>query len=222
MKKNKNKSSLIITALAAFTLTFAIAFIVGIGIVAVTDNEAWQGIKSTYLSDNDTTKLASQDLGNVLTGTVEITLPKEFIDLGGEEFDYTLTQEQKDNGFTDIKKNDDGSATYTMKKSDYKKYIAELKQTTKDSFDKMLADGTYTTIEKIEYTDDFEKITIIANKEDFENSLDSFCILSCGLTSYMYQVFDVDASGKCTVEVKDSATGEVFQTTVYPDALQED
>ena len=63
------------------------------------------------------------------------------------------------------------------------------------------------------------KITITADKNSFENGLDSLSVFSCGLASIMYQMFDIGAPGKCTVEVKDSATGEIFQTTVYPDAL---
>lgn len=166
--------------------------------------------------ESDTAIVAEQNLGNVLSGTVELTISKDFLEFMGEEFDYTLTQEQRDSGFTDIKKNDDGSATYTIKKKEYQAYVKELKGTTAQGFDEMLADDSFSSVKKIEYTDRFEKITITADKEQFENSFDSLCIMSCGLSSCMYQMFDIDAAGKCIIEVKDSATGEVFRTETYP------
>ena len=174
-------------------------------------------INGTFTKSN---KTANQDLGNILTGTVEIDMPKEFLQLGGEEFDYTLTDEQKAKGFTNIKKNEDGSATYTIKKKDYDKYIQELRQTAKQGIDELTKDGSFASIKNIAYNDNLSKITITANKSGFENGLDSLAVFSCGLSSTMYQMYDIDAPGKCTIEVKDSTTGEVFQTTVYPDALE--
>lgn len=204
-------------------ITFSIVFIISIlGVLMGLLENVDISKDSIDTASKENEKIVNQDLGNVLTGTVELTISKDMLTLFGEEFDYTLTQEQKDNGFIDIKKNEDGSATYTIKKKDYEKFIEELRAEAKNGIDELTADGTFTSIKKIEYTDDFEKITITANKEQFENGLDSLCIMSCGLTSCMYQMFDVDSSGKCTVEVKDVATGEIFKTTVYPDAMQEE
>ena len=173
-------------------------------------------INGAFIKDD---KAVNQDLGNILTGTVEINIPKEFLELDGEKFDYVLTEEQKENGFTNIKKNEDGSATYTIKKKNYEKYIKELREAAKQGIDELTKDGSFASIKSITYNNNLSKITITADKNSFENGLDSLSVFSCGLASIMYQMFDIDAPGKCTVEVKDSATGEIFQTTVYPDAL---
>lgn len=170
-------------------------------------------------SNGIVSKVANQGIGNILTDTVSITIAKEMLDLSGDTFDYTLTKEQKDNGFTSIKKNKDGSATYTIKNSEYKKFIAEMKKTAKQGIDEITADGSFPSIKSISYNDDLSKIVITADRKAFENSFDSMAVFRCGLTSCMYQMYDIDAEGKCTVEVKDSVSGEVFQTTVYPDAL---
>lgn len=159
---------------------------------------------------------------NIISNTVEIKLTKEMIDLFIEDFDYALTQEQKENGFTEIKKNDDGSATYTIKKKDYDVFLKNYKETAKQAIDELTEEGAFSSIKNITYNEDLSKIVISANKEKFEDSFDSMVIMSCGLTSCMYQMFDINAKGKCTVEVKDSNSGKVFKTTIYPDAMQKE
>ena len=213
MKKLRTANIILIFASVMLCLTTALLGSV-VGMIMSSD-------KNIIHKTNEENKVINQDLGNILTGTVEINISREFLELGEEEFNYELTQEQKENGFTDIKKNEDGSATYTIKKKDYKKFISELKETTKQGIDELTKDGSFVSIKGITYNDNFSKIVISADKEGFENSFDSMVIFSCGLTSCMYQMFDIDAPGKCAIEIKDVSTGEIFKTTVYPDAMQE-
>lgn len=173
---------------------------------------------STYNKDNGFT-FAKEDFNILLNGTVELNIPLFFLELSEEPFDYKLTEEDKENGFTKITKNSDGSATYTIKKNDYNKFLSTFKQTTKESLDEILSSGLYATIEKIEYTENFEKITITADKTKFENSFDNLVINVCGSISYAYQIFDVDSAKKCTIEIKDSNTNKIFQTSLFPDSF---
>ena len=173
---------------------------------------------ATYNKDNDSV-FVKEDIDNLLNGTVELNIPLFFLELSEEPFDYKLTEEDKENGFTKITKNSDGSATYTIKKNDYNKFLSTFKQTTKESLDEILSSGLYATIEKIEYTENFEKITITVNKTKFKNSFDNLVITACGSLSYAYQLFDVDSEKKCIVEIKDSNTNKIFQTSVFPDSF---
>lgn len=157
---------------------------------------------------------------NIISNTVEIKLAKEMIDLFIEDFDYTLTQEQKENGFTEIEKNEDGSATYTIKKKDYDIFLKDYKETVKQGIDEISKNETFVSIKSITYNDDFSKIVINAEKDKFENSLDAMTIMTCGVSSCMYQMFDVNAPGNCFIEVKDVNTGEVFKTAKYPEYMQ--
>ena len=157
---------------------------------------------------------------NIISNTIEINLPKEMIDLFGENFEYTLTQEQKDNGFTSIKKNDDGSAIYTIKKKDYEVFLETYREKTKQVIDEISKNEAFISIKSITYNEDFSKIVISAKKDEFENSFDSMSMMTCGLSSCMYQMFDINASGKCLIEVKDFQTGEVFKTAEYPEEIQ--
>ncbi|MBQ5321347.1 MAG: hypothetical protein J6K88_04765 [Oscillospiraceae bacterium] len=214
------KLSFALVAFAAFILSFSVVFAGFFATVAIVDKEAWNLIKNEYLNKSDTLdKVANQNIGDIITGKVQITINKEFIGLMSTEekpFDYTLTQEQKEKGFIDIKKNDDGSATYVIEKKDYENFISEFKAITRQTLDELVSKNTYSSIKSITYNDDFSKIVITADEKSFENSLDSFAILSCGLSSCMYQMFDVDASGKCIISVKDSTSGEIFKTAEYP------
>ena len=150
--------------------------------------------------------------------TVEITLTKEMLTMGGGEANYTLTQEQKDKGFISVTKNDDGSATYTIKEKDYKVFIADLRAEATKGIDSIVTEGTFKSIKSITYNDDLSEITITADKAAFGKGLDAMSMMSCSLNSLIYQRFDVDAEGKCTVYVKDASTGEVFKTEEYPKA----
>lgn len=173
----------------------------------------------TYNNNNNSFSV-KETFGSILSGTVEINVPLALLELDKEPFDYKLTEEDKENGFTNIKKNSDGSATYTIKKKEYKEYLTELKKLTQESLNKISDDNSQTSINKIEYTDNFEKITIYANKENFENSLiNSINILGCGLSAYVYQIYNLNSQGNCELVVKDTATGEIFETHKYPDSL---
>ena len=211
MKRFKNKTNFIVLIFASCVLLFTVAIFSGIiGMIMIPDNT---------VSENKDNKIVNQDLGNILSGTVELTIPKDAISLLGDNFDYSLTEEQKEKGFIGVKKNEDGSATYTIKKKDYKVFLSEYKKTAMQGIDELTKDGNLPSVKSITYNDDLSKITIIAERESFENGFDSMVVMSCGLASSMYQMFDLNSNGKCTVEVKDSTTGEVFQTAKYPDDL---
>jgi hypothetical protein len=67
-------------------------------------------------------------------------------------------------------------------------------------------------------------MTLIVDKELYENSLDGFAILGLGTAALYYQLFDgVQAENiAVTINIKDSTTGELFETMVYPDDLEAD
>lgn len=141
---------------------------------------------------------------------IEIKVPKKW--LAGE--DVSLDEEDKRNGFIDVTKNSDGSATFTMKEKDYKKFVSNLRKTTGETIDGM-NDGSYTSMKSIQYNKDFSEITIVVNKEEYLAGFDSMSKQLCSWTALLCQSYDVEAPGKCTVYVKDSATGEVFETEEF-------
>ncbi|MGU3472876.1 hypothetical protein ACLBWT_17240 [Paenibacillus sp. D51F] len=60
------------------------------------------------------------------------------------------------------------------------------------------------------------------DKAAYEGSFDAFAALGVALPSMLYQVYtgtDADKT-KVTVHIQDQASGEVFNTVVYPDAMK--
>lgn len=191
----------------------------------VVNNNDTQSTKSKDFTTGKEAKQSADSLKNSgikvkkkFLGDVEITLPSYYSKLVGNSIDFNnITDEQKAMGLKKIEKKKDGSIVYVIERSKYDNYLAQIKKTAIDGFNEILKSGAYKSISKVDYSDDFGTITITADKAQFENSYDSAVVLSCGLSGMMYQMFDVDAKQKVTVNVKDTKTGKVFRTTVYPD-----
>lgn len=215
MRKTKNYSVLSIWIMCILCIVIGV-------LVAVISCFLWvyntPNIKTAFIETylNEDSSLIKE---NLFDKTIEFTIPASFFELNEQPFDYQLTEEDRKNGFTNIKKNNDGSATYFIKKDKYDSFIDKLKTETANSIDELVLSKSFSSIENIEYSDKFETITITANKEQFQNGIDSMVITSCGLSSYIYQMFDIDAKHTCIINIKDSTSGEVFHTATYPDAL---
>lgn len=149
-----------------------------------------------------------------LFGDVTIIIPPEFTGGGTPE---TSTGGEKDDTFSNVEKLPDGSVKYTIKRSKYKGFIKELKESTAESLAGLCGDDGYQSVKNIEYNDDFSEITIDVDKENYENGYDRFVKIAAGLCCRMYQVFDVDAAQKVSIKVKDNISGDIIETAVYPE-----
>ncbi len=149
-------------------------------------------------------------------GDIELTVPALLVD---SSTDPTVTSEKKELGIKKIEKQNDGSFKYTFERSKYKEYLNSLKEETKKSIDSITSDTDYKSISKIEYNNNFSNITILANKEEYKNSLDSIAVSACGIAGMLYQAFDTSAPHTVIINIKDNSTGEVFDTVKFPDAL---
>ena len=109
-----------------------------------------------------------------------------------------------------------------MYKSKHNEIMFEMKQTIKKSFSELVTDETYAgIINEIKHNDDFTDITIIVNREKYEN--DFFAGMStfvCGMNGIMYHTFNGTKDPKVTVNVKDADSGEIISSVVYPDAMK--
>lgn len=152
---------------------------------------------------------------------VTITLPASLVE---EDNIEATIKEAKEKGVKEAVLNDDGSLTYKMSKSVYR----ELKQELKDNFNEMIeelkSDNDFPSIKDVQSNKDLTAMTLIVDKELYENSLDGFAILGLGTAALYYQLFDgVQAENiAVTINIKDSTTGELFETMVYPDDLEAD
>ncbi|MDZ5712617.1 hypothetical protein [Jeotgalibacillus haloalkalitolerans] len=151
---------------------------------------------------------------------VELTLPASMFE--GQDIDQ-LIAEAKEDGAKDVTKNDDGSLTYKMSKSDHKEMMQEIEAGMEESLNELITGEDFVSIKDISHNDSFDEFTVTVEKEAFENSFDGFGILTLGMTGMIYQVYDGEDidSAKVTVSIVDEATGEEFDKYVYPDDMED-
>lgn len=151
---------------------------------------------------------------------VEITLPASLFE---DQDIEAVIAEAKEEGVKEVVKNDDGSFTYKMSKSQHKKILKELKDGIIEAVEDAKKNEDFVSIKDVTHNASFSEFTLVVEKEKFENSFDGFAALGLALSGMYYQLFDgVKADdSKVTIMIKDEATGEVFDTIKYPDALNE-
>lgn len=150
---------------------------------------------------------------------VEMTIPLELLGEDAEAFEESLTEEWDGKIVT----KDDSFITVKMSKKEHAKMLKDFQESLEDRFQELIDDDELPSLKDITTNKDFTSIKMLVDREAFENSLDSFSVISLGFSSMFYQVFDGKdlEKEKITIEIEDEATGEVFQEVVYPDALEE-
>ncbi|VEF46208.1 Uncharacterised protein [Bacillus freudenreichii] len=177
--------------------------------------------------DNDTKKekaAEQEEQGvNVDKGlmNVEVTLPKDFFE--DENVDEMIAQ-AKENGVKEATKNEDGSITYKMSRADYKEMMKEVDKSALEYIDELKNGEDFPSIKDVSHNKKFSEYTLVVDQEAFENSFDGFAALGLGMTGLYHQVFAGTPAEKTkvTISVENADTGEIFDTIVYPDDLEEE
>lgn len=148
---------------------------------------------------------------NVLN--VEITIPSSQI----ESIDETLAN-AKEKGY-DVTKNEDGSITYKLTKSQHEELMASLEQSFQKSIDELVSSGDYPSLKKITFNDDYTKADVIVDYNAYTNSMDMFSMMVIGMIGPMYQYYNGVQENSVNTEVSliDEASGEVKDTLNYPE-----
>lgn len=151
--------------------------------------------------------------------SVEVTLPASFFE--GEDVAETVANAEE-NGFGEATVNDDGSVTYKMSKSKHKEMMAELAASVEETKTELVESGDFPSIKSVETNKDYTSFTINVDRAAYENSFDAFATMSVGVVGSYYQAFNgVKAEDmEVLIEVKDVDTGEVINSVIYPEALE--
>ncbi|MCK5129449.1 MAG: hypothetical protein KAQ68_06340 [Clostridiales bacterium] len=153
--------------------------------------------------------------------SVKITIPATLF--MGADVDTVIEDLQYDD--IDVTKNDDGSLTYKMSKATHKKmldnFVVEFDRTIAEMVDEENED--YASIIDIKHNKTYSEITMLVEKEAYEEGFDALGSFSLGLMGMYYQAYngDSDDSIICTVFVKDNETGELISTSEFPEAFNE-
>lgn len=152
--------------------------------------------------------------------SVEITLPASLFE--GEDIDEVIA-EAKEDGVSDVTVHDDGSLTYKMSKSKHNEMMREMKDDLIEYIEETKNSEDYRSIKDITYNKVFSEFTLVVDQEAFGNSFDGFAALGLGILGLYYQLFDGVAPDdyEVTVFIENANTGEVFDTIIYPDDLEQ-
>ncbi|MGG3891757.1 hypothetical protein [Metabacillus fastidiosus] len=151
---------------------------------------------------------------------VEITLPASMFE--DQDIDTVIADAKKE-GVTEVTKNEDGSLTYKMTKAKHKEMMQELEKSILETIEETKNSKDYVSIKDITHNDSFSEFTLVVDKAKYENSMDGFAALGLGMSGMMYQIYNgSDPDTKVKIFIKDEATQEVFDETVYPDALEQE
>ena len=74
-------------------------------------------------------------------------------------------------------------------------------------------------IQDITYNDNFSEFNMIVDVSSSENSMYGLAAIGLGISGMYYQVFNGVKDLKVTVNIKNASTGEILDTFVYPDIL---
>lgn len=151
---------------------------------------------------------------------VEVTLPASMFE--GQTLEE-IKAEAKKNDIKKVTENEDGSITYKMSKSVHKEMMKEISTSIKETVEETKNSEDFVSIKDITHNDSFTEFTMVVDKEAYENSMDGFATLSLGMSGMLYQMYDgvSEDDYSVTIKIQDEASGEVFDETVYPDALEE-
>ncbi|KKC47712.1 MULTISPECIES: hypothetical protein [Paenibacillus] len=149
----------------------------------------------------------------------EITIPASMLE--GQDLDAVIAKAKED-GVKEATKNEDGSVTYKMTKDVYGKMIGSMKDNLLEGIEELKSGKDFASVKDIEHNDSFTEYTLVVDKAAYEGSFDAFAALGVALPSMLYQVYSGTAADKTkvTVHIQDQASGEVFNTVVYPDAMK--
>ena len=151
---------------------------------------------------------------------IELTLPADLFE--GQTEDEIIAN-AKEEGVKEVKVNEDGTVYYKMSKSEHKKMMKAMKEGVVEGITEIVNSDDYPSIKEISYNKDFTEFDITVDRTAFDNSMDGFVIFSLAISGTYYNAFDGKSDDlKLTMNIVDEATGEVYDTTVFPDDLEED
>ena len=185
--------------------------------------EETEGAADTMTETQDAEKAESGEEGGGVSVDeglfdVEVTIPSSFFE--GEDPEQVAAN--VDNAEEAIV-NDDGSITYKMSKAQHEEMMEEVATSVKEATTTITESGDYPSIQAIETSDNYDQFIVQVDREAYENSFDGIATMTLGVVGSLYQLFNGEDpdSYKVIVEMEDAESGEVFNTTTYPEALEE-
>lgn len=139
---------------------------------------------------------------------VTLTIPSDYV---GEASQDELDKQAQEYGYK-VVLNDDGSATYTMTKSQHKKMLSDLTENINSSLSEMVGSKEYPNITDISANKDFTSFTVTTKSTELDMG-ESFSVISLYMYGGMYNVFSGDEVDNIHVDFINADTGELITSS---------
>lgn len=153
--------------------------------------------------------------------SIEITIPASFYE-GEDMSTFDADAYASENDFKSAVVNEDGSVTISMTKKRHNSLMDDFRTTINDAFEEMVGAEDTPYIKEINCSDNYDQIEIVVDKDGYDNGglYSAFIPLQVYLQGAIYQVFNGEET-RSEISIVDAATGETFESVVYPDDLGE-
>lgn len=147
---------------------------------------------------------------------VEITLPADYV---GETTQEELDAKALEYGYK-VVLNEDGSATYTMTKSQHKKFLADYKESLDAALQEMVGSEDYPNFTDISANDNFTEFTITTTSTELDFN-ESFSVLAFYMYGGIYNMFSGEKIDNVHVDFVNAETGEIISSSDSADMATE-
>ena len=151
---------------------------------------------------------------------VEITLPAGFFE--GQK-DEDIIAAAKEKGIKEVKVNDNGSVYYKMSKKNHTKMLDEMKEGIDESIKEISSGEDYPSIKEVTYNEDLTEFNLKVERESYDQGMESFVVYGLILSGMYYNIFNGVAEDEVKIKFNyiDEATNEIYETSIYPDELED-
>lgn len=181
--------------------------------------EKEQSNAQSDVDDKDSPTEESEDLAANLSAlgdvdvdggifNVKLTIPAEYV---GESTQEQLDEQATEYGYK-VTKNDDGTATYTMTKSQHKKILKDLADSINDSFSEYINTEDYPNITNIEANKNFTNFTVTTKSTELDMA-ESFLPMAFYIQGGMYSAFSGENISNVHVDFVNADTGEIISSS---------
>ncbi len=136
------------------------------------------------------------------------------ITLTGEMIDQEDISEAKKKGVA-VTENDDGTVTYRMSRAVHSEMLQEIEEDFYEMVTELKEDSEY-GIKDIQHSKGFSKIAVTLDRGKYEDT-GGMILFSLSFFAIYYQNFEGAEKISVEIEVKDAATGKVFETFHFPE-----
>lgn len=144
---------------------------------------------------------------------VTLTIPVEYV---GEASQEDLNAQASEIGYK-VVLNDDGSATYTMTKSQHKEMLSAFQEEINSALAEMVGSEDYPNITEVTANDDFTSFTVTTTSTELGMN-ESFSVMAFYMYGGMYGIFSGENVDNVHVDFVNAESGEIISSSDSKDA----